>query len=119
MLLPPDGPSSESRGDLRAVRLAPPTAVARWPQRARGRARVPPQVDGLLQEERIQAVRRALLLLPERTALILAMRFGIGPEEDELTLAEIGDELALSRERIRQLVRDGLEELRDRLRRVA
>ena len=50
--------------------------------------------------------------LPERQATILKMRFGLGEVAQPLTLREIGTELRLSRERVRQLEHQALEQLR-------
>ena len=47
-------------------------------------------------------MRRLLNELPERSRNILAKRYGIGHEES-ITLKEIGQQLHLSRERVRQI----------------
>jgi RNA polymerase primary sigma factor len=60
-----------------------------------------------------QAVRGALAELPERERRILELRFGIGAEPQ--TLDAIGGELGLTRERVRQLERQALENLAGRL----
>lgn len=117
MRLPP-GPEP-SRGDTGGLRVAHPTAVARRPHAAAGRSPEPAAFEGLRLEDLVRLVRRALLGLPERTALILAMRFGIGPDDDEEhTLQEVAEEVGVSKERVRQLEREGLQELRWRLRRA-
>lgn len=51
--------------------------------------------------------------LSERELRVLRMRFGIGTEREH-TLDEIGRELSLTRERIRQIERDALRKLRAR-----
>lgn len=117
MRQPPQGPQP-SKGDVAAIRVTPPTAVARHPHRAGGRAVVAGPLQAVLTGDLALAVHRAMLALPDRTALILAMRFGIGPEEDEHTLSEIAEEVCLSKERVRQLEAEGLEELRWRLRKA-
>jgi RNA polymerase primary sigma factor len=48
------------------------------------------------------AVRRALSWLSRREAMVMRMRFGIGDDSDH-TLEEIGEQLNLSRERVRQI----------------
>ena len=55
---------------------------------------------------------KALSTLNEREQRILCMRFGIGDKET-YTLAEIGREFGLSRERIRQLQALALRKLRN------
>ena len=57
------------------------------------------------------SVREALAKLTPREQQILRMRFGLGDEEAR-TLAEIGREFGLSRERIRQLQALALKKLR-------
>jgi RNA polymerase primary sigma factor len=54
-------------------------------------------------------VRRALATLPEQERRVLELRFGLdGPPQ---ALESIGKELGVSRERVRQLETDGLEQL--------
>ena len=56
--------------------------------------------------------------LKPRTQKIVKMRFGLGaagdPEEffEEHTLEEIGDYIGISRERVRQVLKDALAELK-------
>ncbi len=59
-----------------------------------------PEVE-LEQLQRRRVVRRALLTLPERERVILDRHYGISGEPH--TLQEIGKELGLTRERVRQL----------------
>ena len=56
------------------------------------------------------AVRRALAKLPERERRILELRFGFDDREPA-SLEAIGEELGLTRERVRQLERDSLARL--------
>jgi RNA polymerase primary sigma factor len=58
---------------------------------------------------RRQSIRKALDALPERDRRILELRFGF--EGEPWTLKAIGDELDLTRERIRQLERQALKRL--------
>lgn len=67
--------------------------------------------DRLAQDDLIETVRKALAHLQPRERQILEMRFGIGDAE-EATLADIGREFGLSRERIRQLQALALRKLR-------
>lgn len=63
-------------------------------------------------------VREILNDLPERTRIIMKMRYGLGEEGDpedwqnEHTLEEIGEYLNLTRERIRQIEKQTLQELK-------
>jgi len=67
--------------------------------------------DRLAQDDLIETVRKALSHLQPRERQILEMRFGLGDAE-EATLADIGREFGLSRERIRQLQALALRKLR-------
>jgi RNA polymerase primary sigma factor len=58
-----------------------------------------------------QALDEALTELSPREQHILRMRFGIGGAQDH-TLAEIGEQLGVTRERIRQIEAQALEKLR-------
>ena len=62
---------------------------------------------------RRQAVRRALAKLPDRERRILELRFGF--KGDTESLENIGKELGITRERVRQLERSGLARLADEL----
>ena len=70
-----------------------------------------PALDGVISQREHEAVQAALKDLPEREAKVLRMRFGIG-ERREYTLSEIGEELRLSRERIRQIETEALARVR-------
>jgi RNA polymerase primary sigma factor len=50
-------------------------------------------------------LKEAIERLPERARYVLARRYGLD-ERDPATLAELGDELKISRERVRQLQRE-------------
>ena len=70
-------------------------------------------------------VRESLKDLPDRTRTIMKMRYGLGDENDpedwqnEHTLEEIGDYLGLTRERIRQIEKQTLQELKVKLAKFA
>lgn len=53
--------------------------------------------------------------IPEREAQILRMRYGLGDVEQPMTLREIGREVGLSRERVRQLEHLAIKRLRTAL----
>ncbi len=58
-----------------------------------------------------EATRAALTSLNERESRVLRMRFGIDHEKDH-TLEEVGNEFAVTRERIRQIEAKALRKLR-------
>lgn len=68
-------------------------------------------MDPLIDDDLNNTVLEALSTLSDREQQILRMRFGIG-EHEAHTLAEIGREFGLSRERIRQLQALALRKLR-------
>jgi RNA polymerase primary sigma factor len=69
-------------------------------------------MDTVIDEDLSNTVMRALDALNPREQRIIRMRFGIGEKESH-TLAEIGREFGLSRERIRQLQALALRKLRN------
>ncbi|MEC7518341.1 MAG: RNA polymerase sigma factor RpoD/SigA [Myxococcota bacterium] len=72
--------------------------------------------DAVIAREREGTAERILSVLSEREQFILRRRFGMdGNNADGLTLREIGEELNLSRERVRQLEAMALEKLRGAL----
>jgi len=58
------------------------------------------------------AIQAALLTLPERSAEVLRMRFGLDGA-DPMTLDDIGERFAVTRERIRQIEKKALKALAD------
>ena len=56
-------------------------------------------------------LRRALEGLPDRHQEIVKLRYGLNGDHDPKSLEEIGRELGLTRERVRQLEADALERL--------
>lgn len=67
--------------------------------------------------DRAEQIDHVLMLvdrLPEREAIVLRLRFGLGGEEP-MTLAAIGERLQLTRERVRQIEEDALGKLREKL----
>jgi RNA polymerase primary sigma factor len=71
--------------------------------------------DAVIAREREGTAQRILAHLSEREQFILRRRFGIDGTDGGLTLREIGEELDLSRERVRQLEAMALEKLRGAL----
>ena len=65
----------------------------------------------LLDEDIRRTAWRALNALSDRERLVVARRFGIGHDRVH-TLQEIGDELGVSRERVRQIERQAMARLR-------
>ena len=64
-------------------------------------------------KQRQLAAVRVLDRLTPREQHIVRRRFGLGGSGEEVTLREIGEELGLSRERIRQLQVQALKTLRE------
>ena len=67
-----------------------------------------------MHEDVVTQMERALATLSDREREILRLRFGIGTDH-EYTLEEIGTQLSLTRERIRQIVIQALRKLREPL----
>lgn len=70
---------------------------------------IPPEEEVLTEHEIIQ-LKDLLELIDVREAIILKMRFGIG-YENPMTLKDIGKELGLTRERVRQIQNEALKKL--------
>ena len=68
-------------------------------------------VDAIVQEHRTGEVDTLLGLLSPREDLIVRLRYGVGVDGEQ-TLAEVGDRLGLSRERIRQIEEKAIRKLR-------
>jgi RNA polymerase primary sigma factor len=68
-------------------------------------------IDAAIQLNLRQATTRALASLKPRAERVLRMRFGIGMNKDH-TLAEVGQQFSVSRERIRQIYARALRKLK-------
>ena len=61
-----------------------------------------------------EKVRRALSQLEQNEAEVISLYFGLNEQGEEMTLAEIGRKLELTRERVRQIKEKALKKLRHR-----
>jgi RNA polymerase primary sigma factor len=77
-------------------------------------ATVPAPGAKVSQDEELAQVVHHLEKLPPREALVLRLRYGLNGQEP-LTLTEIGNRLGLTRERVRQIEREALRTLGDRI----
>lgn len=65
------------------------------------------------QRERASQIAKILKRLDERDRRIIAGRFGLAGNEEAKTLKEVGAEMGVSKERVRQLERRAMQRLRD------
>jgi RNA polymerase primary sigma factor len=72
---------------------------------------VVPADDALISTDLAEQTRKVLAKLTPREEKILRMRFGIG-EKSEHTLEQVGNDLSVTRERIRQIEAKALKKLR-------
>jgi RNA polymerase primary sigma factor len=68
--------------------------------------------ETLEREELYDELRRQIGMLPQREALIISLRYGLH-DGHEYTLQQVADHIGLTRERIRQLEKHALAELRN------
>jgi RNA polymerase sigma factor (sigma-70 family) len=101
--VPIDEPMGEGRPSLTDV-LIEPEAIAPDDEAARQQIR--------------ERARAHLEELGGHEAFVVRRRFGIG-HEGPMTLREIGEELGLTRERVRQIEKAALDKLRRRMRQLA
>jgi RNA polymerase primary sigma factor len=66
----------------------------------------------VMRELETMQLRKAIEELPERPRYVLARRYGLGGL-DPASLAELGEELDISRERVRQIQREALRMLKN------
>ncbi len=68
--------------------------------------------EELVTEDLLDKLSELLGLIDEREATILRLRYGLGEDSgDPMTLKEIGVQVGLTRERVRQIERDALRKL--------
>jgi RNA polymerase primary sigma factor len=72
---------------------------------------VPNTDEEMLRQSFEETLRKALEKLSEKERQILAMRFGL-EDDNPLTLREIGEQLGISRERVRQIENQALAKLK-------
>jgi RNA polymerase primary sigma factor len=77
-------------------------------------SRTPPPDAALGQAEELQEVLKLVDDLDERAKSVLRLRFGLGGEEPQ-TLQQVGERLGLTRERVRQIEREALIQLNEKL----
>ena len=71
--------------------------------------------DELLETDILKTVMEMIHMMDSREATVLRMRFGLD-DFDPHTLKEIGEELGLTRERVRQIETEALRKLGDGIR---
>lgn len=68
-------------------------------------------LDDLIDTDLASYMDRAMATLPEKQAIILAMRFGL-KNHTEMTLQAVADQLQVTRERVRQIQNEALQKLK-------
>ena len=76
--------------------------------------RTPSPEEQVLESDDLQTIRQLLDLIDDREAQILRLRFGLDGSEP-MTLKQIGEEVDLTRERVRQIETEALQKLNDRM----
>lgn len=71
--------------------------------------------ETILQRDELETVQRLLEAIDEREARVLRLRFGLDGKEPQ-TLKQIGEEIGLTRERVRQIEVQALRKLNQRMR---
>ena len=69
-------------------------------------------VDERAQTDRLDKIQRILARLDEREQQIIIGRFGLDHNREPLTLKEVGAEMGVTKERIRQIEARALNKLR-------
>lgn len=68
----------------------------------------------MLQEDQVLIIRKLLEAIDEREAIVLRLRFGLDGRPP-LTLKDIGHQIGLTRERVRQIEADALRKLNEQI----
>ena len=71
-----------------------------------------PAVEESLQQDRVAKIQRVLKRLDDRERQIIIGRFGLDHSREPRTLKEVGAELGVTKERIRQIEARALNKLR-------
>jgi RNA polymerase primary sigma factor/RNA polymerase sigma factor len=71
-----------------------------------------PIIEENMQQDRISKIQRVLSRLDERERQIIVGRFGLDHTKEPQTLKEVGEELGVTKERIRQIEARALSKLR-------
>lgn len=71
-----------------------------------------PMIEESLQQDRVSKIERVLSRLDERERQIIVGRFGLDHSKEPQTLKEVGEELGVTKERIRQIEARALSKLR-------
>ncbi|QEG33218.1 sigma-70 family RNA polymerase sigma factor [Bythopirellula goksoeyrii] len=74
--------------------------------------RANPMVEETLQQDRVSKIQRVLGRLDERERQIIVGRFGLDHSKEPQTLKQVGEELGVTKERIRQIEARALNKLR-------
>ncbi len=75
-------------------------------------SRANPTIEETIQRDRVSKINRVLERLDERERQIIVGRFGLDHSQEPLTLKEVGAELGVTKERIRQIEARALNKLR-------
>ncbi len=77
--------------------------------------RTPAPEDAAFSNADAEVIERLLSRIDEREATILKLRYGLLDKKEPMTLKQIGAEVGLTRERVRQLEREALRKLKEAL----
>jgi RNA polymerase primary sigma factor len=73
--------------------------------------KTPAPDQALFSEAESEMIQKLLDQIDEREAKILKLRFGLDADHEPMTLKEIGEEIGLTRERVRQIEHEALNKL--------